>query len=219
MTIKALTDLQGLKEKNVAELESIGITSVAQLAEAVKDDAKAKEIIKTLSGVGPKTLASWKTILAEEVVEEPVKKTEVVEAGEKAYTVKAKPELDGETADALAKRALISGRRPAFKRQEWFRYAKLGEKWRKPKGIHSKAKRCLKRRAPNVDIGFRGPASVRNLHPSGFEEVLVHNVDGLEGIDPKKQAVRIGGTVGTKKRMAIENRAEELGIRVLNRMV
>lgn len=219
MTIKALTDLQGLKEKNVAELESIGITSVAQLAEAVKDDAKAKEIIKTLSGVGPKTLASWKTILAEEVVEESVKKTEVVEAGEKAYTVKAKPELDGETADALAKRALISGRRPAFKRQEWFRYAKLGEKWRKPKGIHSKAKRCLKRRAPNVDIGFRGPASVRNLHPSGFEEVLVHNVDGLEGIDPKKQAVRIGGTVGTKKRMAIENRAEELGIRVLNRMV
>lgn len=219
MTIKALTDLQGLKEKNVAELESIGITSVAQLAEAVKDDAKAKEIIKTLSGVGPKTLASWKAVLADETVEESAKKTEVVEAGEKAYTVKAKPELDGETADALAKRALISGRRPAFKRQEWFRYAKLGEKWRKPKGIHSKAKRCLKRRAPNVDIGFRGPASVRNLHPSGFEEVLVYNVDGLEGVDPKKQAVRIGGTVGTKKRMAIENRAEELGIRVLNRMV
>lgn len=218
MTIKALTDLQGLKENNVAELESIGITSVAQLAEAVKDDAKAKEIIKTLSGVGPKTLAAWKTALAEDVVEETAK-SEVVEAGEKAYTVKAKPELDGETADALAKRALISGRRPAFKRQEWFRYAKLGEKWRKPKGIHSKAKRCLKRRAPNVDIGFRGPASVRNLHPSGFEEVLVYNVDGLEGIDPKKQAVRIGGTVGTKKRMAIENRAEELGIRVLNRMV
>lgn len=220
MTIKALTDLQGLKEKNVAELESIGITTVAQLAEAVKDDAKAKEIIKTLSGVGPKTLASWKAVLAEETVEEPAKKTsEVVEAGERAYVVKAKPELDGETADALAKRALISGRRPAFKRQEWFRYSKLGEKWRKPKGIHSKAKRCLKRRAPNVDIGFRGPASVRNLHPSGFEEVLVYNVDGLEGIDPKKQAVRIGGTVGTKKRMAIENRAEELGIRVLNRMV
>ena len=70
-----------------------------------------------------------------------------------------------------------------------------------------------------MDIGFRGPASVRNLHPSGFEEVLIHNVDGLEGIDPKKQAVRIGGTVGTKKRMAIENRAAELGISVLNRMV
>ena len=56
-------------------------------------------------------------------------------------------------------------------------------------------------------------------HPSGFEEVIIYNVDGLEGIDPKKQAVRIGGTVGTKKRIAIEDRADELGIRVLNRMV
>ena len=114
---------------------------------------------------------------------------------------------------------MISGRRPAFKRQEWFRYSKLGEKWRKPKGIHSKMKRGLKRRPPMVDIGFRGPKSVRDLHPSGFEEVMVYNVDGLEGIDPKKQAVRIGGTVGTKKRIAIEDRADELGIRVLNRMV
>ena len=69
------------------------------------------------------------------------------------------------------------------------------------------------------DIGFRGPVAARDLHPSGFEEVLVYNVDGLEGIDPKKQAVRIGGTVGTKKRIAIEDRADELGIRVLNRMV
>ena len=70
-----------------------------------------------------------------------------------------------------------------------------------------------------VDIGYRGPAAVRNLHPSGFEEVMVYNVEGLEGIDPKTQAARIGGTVGTKKRIAIEDRADELGIRVLNRMV
>ena len=70
-----------------------------------------------------------------------------------------------------------------------------------------------------VDVGFRGPVAARDLHPSGFEEVMVYNVDGLENIDPKKQAVRIGGTVGTKKRMAIEDRADELGIRVLNRMV
>jgi large subunit ribosomal protein L32e len=80
-------------------------------------------------------------------------------------------------------------------------------------------KRSLKRRPPVVDIGFRGPITARNLHPSGFEEVLIHNIDGLENIDPKKQAVRIGGTVGTKKRIAIQDRADELGIRVLNRMV
>ena len=216
MTVKALTDLQGLKDKNVEELKAIGINNVAELAEAINDDEKVKEVIKSLSGVGPKTVNGWKAALAEADVEEaPAEEaaSEVVEAAAGQYVVKAKPELDEATTDALAKRAMISGRRPAFKRQEWFRYSKLG------KGIHSKMKRQLKRRPPMVDVGFRGPVAARDLHPSGFEEVLVYNVDGLEGIDPKKQAVRIGGTVGTKKRIAIEDRADELGIRVLNRMV
>jgi len=232
MTVKSLTDLPGLKPDNVKELETIGIKTVDELKVAVFDSVKVKEVIKNLSGVGPKTVESWKAVFdasesapAEaktKKVEEKKPETEIVEAAAEddgAYVVKAKPELSEETADALAKRAMISGRRPAFKRQEWFRYSKLGEKWRKPKGIHSKMKRQLKRRPPMVDIGFRGPVSVRNLHPSGFEEVLVYNVAGLENIDPKVQAARIGGTVGTKKRIAIEDRAAELGIRVLNRMV
>lgn len=230
MTVKSLTDLTGIKEANVAELASIGITSVDELKTALSDDAKVKEIIKTLSGVGPKTVDGWKkafsgeTAVSAEVKKEskkaePKEKVEVEVVENEGYVVKAKPELSEEMTDALAKRALISGRRPAFKRQEWFRYSKLGEKWRKPKGIHSKMKRQLKRRPPMVDIGYRGPISSRNLHPSGFEEVLVHNVQGLENINPKVQAVRIGGTVGTKKRIAIEDRAAELGIRVLNRMV
>jgi large subunit ribosomal protein L32e len=219
MTVKALTDLPGMTADNVKELSAMGIESVADLSAAVKDDGKVKEIVKTLSGVGPKTVAGWKAALEGSESVEAAKPAEIVEAGERPYVVKAKPELSPETADALAKRAVISGRRPAFKRQEWFRYSKLGEKWRKPKGIHSKMKRRLKRRPPMVDIGYRGPAAVRNLHPSGFEEVMVYNVEGLEGIDPKTQAARIGGTVGTKKRIAIEDRADELGIRVLNRMV
>lgn len=233
MTVKEFKDLPGFKDANLAELESIGITTVDQLKEAVNDSDKAKEIIKTLSGVGPKTVENWvkafnsteapKAAKAEAPkaakTEAPKaeEKTEIVEAG--AYTVQPKPELDDETVDALAKRAIISGKRPAFKRQEWFRYKMLGEKWRRPKGIHSKMKRGLKRRPPMVEVGYGGPAKARGLHPSGFEEVLVYNVDDLENIDPKKQAVRIGGTVGTKKRITIEDRAKELGIRVLNRMV
>lgn len=220
MTVKNLTDLKGLADKNVDELKGIGINNVAELKEALNDDEKLKTVIKTCSGVGPKTVNAWKVAL-ERADEAPKaeEKTEVVETTEGAYVVKLKPELSDCTADALAKRAMISGRRPAFKRQEWFRYSKLGENWRKPKGIHSKMKRGLKRRPPMVEIGYRGPAEVRGLHPSGFEEVLVYNVEGLENIDPKKQAVRVGGTVGTKKRIAIEDRADELGIRVLNRMV
>ena len=77
----------------------------------------------------------------------------------------------------------------------------------------------LKYRPSKVRIGFRGPREVRGLHPSGFEEVIVYNVTDLEGIDPKKQAVRIGSTVGTKKRLKIAEKAEELKIRILNMQV
>jgi Ribosomal protein L32E len=234
--IKTFKELPGFKDENESELAAIGIANVQDLASALQDDGKVKEVIKGLSGVGPKTVEKWKDLLGSDAkpakaakAEEPKtkkKETEIVETEVEivddevdVYIPKAKPELDDATVDALAKRAIISGRRPAFKRQEWFRYSKLGEKWRRPKGIHSKMKRNLKRRPPVVDIGFRGPRAARYLHPSGFEEVLVHNVDGLENIDPKVQAVRIGGTVGTKKRIQIEDRAAELGIRVLNRMV
>ena len=220
MSVKEFKDLPGFKDANVAELESIGITSVEQLKDAVNDEEKSKQIIKTLSGVGPKTVENWKNAFdskeAAKAAKTDAPKAEVVEAG--AYTVEPKPELSEEQIDALAKRAVISGNRPAFKRQEWFRYQKLGEAWRRPRGIHSKMRRGMKRRPPMVEIGYRGPALVRDLHPSGFEEVLVYNVEGLENIDPKTQAARIGGTVGVKKRIAIENRAKELGIRVLNKM-
>jgi large subunit ribosomal protein L32e len=74
----------------------------------------------------------------------------------------------------------------------------------------------LKYRPSKVRVGFRGPKTVRGLHASGFEEVMIHTVKELEIINPKKQAVRIGGTVGTKKRLDIAKRAGELDIRVLN---
>jgi len=232
MTVNKFTDLTGLKEEHVAVLAKKGYNTPADLGKALDDDEKVKELITDLDGVGPKTVLKWKEEFAASPEAKPKtetavakaddKKVEVVDekAKEKVYVPNIKPELDKETVGELAKRALISGRRPAFKRQEWFRYKKLEDSgWRRPKGIHSKMKRNLKRRPAVVDIGFRGPVSVRNLHPSGFEEVLVYNLDDLEGIDKKKQAIRVGGTVGTKKRIAIQERAETLGIRILNRMV
>ncbi|MGB2346470.1 MAG: eL32 family ribosomal protein, partial [Candidatus Poseidoniaceae archaeon] len=60
-------------------------------------------------------------------------------------------------------------------------------------------------------------ASARGLHPSGFREVMVHNLNDLETIDPETQAARIGHTVGGRKRENIHARADELGIRILNR--
>ena len=53
------------------------------------------------------------------------------------YKPRQKPVLDPETKD-LSKRNRMSNKRPKFKRQNWFRYKSLGDKWRRPRGIHSK---------------------------------------------------------------------------------
>ncbi|HEY7587988.1 MAG TPA: 50S ribosomal protein L32e [Thermoplasmata archaeon] len=135
------------------------------------------------------------------------------------YEPKLKPALDEATKRLLALRRLKAAQRPKFRRQEWFRYRKFGDEWRKPQGGQSKLRRHFGYRWNLPSIGYRGPRRVRGLHPSGFEEVLVHNPNQLEGLDPAKQAVRIAHGVGTRKRELIEKACEEKGLRVLNRMV
>lgn len=140
-------------------------------------------------------------------------------AEEKKIAPKLKPELDDETRAALEERRAIKKRTPNFRREEWFRYKKLSRSgWRRPDGITSKMRRHFKYRPNVVSIGYGSPVAARGLHPSGFEEVPVHNVAGLDQIDPKKQAARVGGSVGARKREAIEKEADKRNIRVLNRM-
>jgi large subunit ribosomal protein L32e len=128
-----------------------------------------------------------------------------------------KPILSEEEVRLLKVRAEKKKREPEFVRQESWRYVRIKPNWRRPRGIDSKMrlKRAGKHKLPN--IGYKGPELVRGIHPSGFREKLVCNVRDLEGVDPSRVAVRIGATVGRRKRMEIIKRADELGIKVLNR--
>jgi len=132
------------------------------------------------------------------------------------FTPKQKPKLAAERRQLLRLRRRISDKRPRFLRDEWFRHPRLGMKWRKPQGDHSKMRTHWRYRTNVPSIGYRGPVDVRGLHPSGFEEVLVHNPGQLQGLDPGRQAVRIGSGVGLRKRALIQAAAEEKGLRVLN---
>jgi large subunit ribosomal protein L32e len=137
---------------------------------------------------------------------------------EKIHVARQKPKLDDETKAALAFRKAQLKKQPAFRRQEWFRYRRLARTgWRKPKGNDSSMRKNRKYRPPMARIGFGKLASVRGLHPSGFREVMVHRPDDLDAIDPNTEAARVGARVGGRKRAIIHERADELGIRVLNR--
>ncbi|WP_281194944.1 50S ribosomal protein L32e [Halorubrum sp. F4] len=124
------------------------------------------------------------------------------------------PELDEETARALAQKHREG--KPQFNRQDYHKKKRIPTSWRKPRGGLSKQRRRMKAKGPVVEAGFRSPTASRDLHPSGFEEVRVHNTDDLEGVDGDTQAVRIASKVGGRKRELIEDEAEERDIRVLN---
>ncbi len=127
-----------------------------------------------------------------------------------------KPNLSKEEKRLLKEKIKAARTRHEFRRQEWFRYKRLGTSWRKPRGKHSKLREHQARRPGVVDAGYRGPRVVRGLHPSGFREVMVYNEKDLLKLEPTREAARIGSTVGGKKRETIEEKARELSIRVLN---
>ncbi len=117
----------------------------------------------------------------------------------------------------LQLRAKANKKRPKFIRHESWRYKKLKSNWRRPRGIDSKIRKKMKGALDHPNVGYRNPRKVRGLHASGFEEVLVHNVKELEKVNSRKQVVKIGHDVGRRKRVMLQDRADELSILILNR--
>ena len=168
----------------------------------------------------------------EEVVEEAVEEESTEDSSEEEYededwddedldevhVARQKPVLSDDLKAALALRAAQKKATPSFRRTEWFRYKRLSRSgWRKPHGMDNKQRRNYRYRGSLVRIGHGKVNAASGLHPSGFEEVMVHNSSDLDQIDAETQAARVGATVGGRKREVIHSRADELGIRVLNR--
>ena len=118
--------------------------------------------------------------------------------------------------ELLEKRKKVSEHRPRFVRQESWRYDRLSENWRKPKGKDNKMRLQVSGVPRLVKVGYRSPKDARGLHPSGYTDNLVYNINDLLSLNPKKDAVRIGHNVGKLKRGVILSKSIELGIKVLN---
>ena len=213
---KSLEDLKGLSKEDLTKVKGVGPKTADAILEGLASEGKeAEDKVEVVEKAAAKTKgkAAKEAKRAQKAEEKP----EIVEP-EAVYKPKIKAELSPELARALQIRKMRADQEPGFKKYHWwYSGGRVKEAWRAPKGTLNKQRRGFKYRPPRVKVGYGKPAMTRGLHPSGFEEVLVHNVNELSLIDdPKTQAARIGGTVGAKKAKDIESKAAERQIRVLN---
>ena len=87
--------------------------------------------------------------------------------------------------ELLTARKKVAQKRPNFVRQESWRYDRLAENWRKPKGKDNKMRKQKSGMPAIVKVGYRGPRAARGLHPSGYRDNVVHNTAELSNLDPK----------------------------------
>ena len=101
-----------------------------------------------------------------------------------------------------------------FKQQDYFRYKKLGIKWRKPRGRQSKLRLGKGGSGRKPSVGY------------GTEKTKMHMIKGLRvfnirtasqlGSLPENSGIFISGSVGSKKAVEIYKAASEKGFTVLN---
>ncbi|MEM7813380.1 MAG: eL32 family ribosomal protein [Candidatus Aenigmatarchaeota archaeon] len=107
-------------------------------------------------------------------------------------------------------------RRSRFLRYEWFKCKKLGMKWRRPVGLHSKMRQGRKGKPPKVNAGF-GHAAARRGMVGGYFPVVVQNVADLARIDREKQAAVLASGLGLRTVAEIVMKAEQCGVVILNK--
>lgn len=103
-----------------------------------------------------------------------------------------------------------------FTRQNSHKQNRVPSSWRKARGKHSQVRLNKKHAKDMPKPGYQAPKAVRGLHPSGYEDVLVHRPEDLEELNPDEEAARIASKVGGRKREAIMAKADDLGVTVLN---
>mmetsp|Transcript_8064 Transcript_8064/g.9379 ORF Transcript_8064/g.9379 Transcript_8064/m.9379 type:complete len:137 (+) Transcript_8064:50-460(+) len=119
----------------------------------------------------------------------------------------------------LVKKTIVKKRTKKFIRHQADQFKRIARSsWRKPKGIDGRVRRRFKGAIPMPSIGYGSDKKTRNVHPNGFQSVVVNNVAELEMLmmHNRTYAATIAHSVSTRGRQEIVSRAEALAIRVTN---
>ncbi|MGQ4911406.1 MAG: 50S ribosomal protein L32e [Candidatus Thorarchaeota archaeon] len=237
-----LSDIPGIGDKLEEKLREAGVKTVLNLSRAKPDKLAAK--VDGLSAKRAESLiaAAQELIPAKEekkpakkkakpteekpkakpkkVEKEEPKKPKKAKKAPKAKPKKTKVEVPARV-KAIDQRVLRVAQNkkkymPRFRHEQAHRWTRVGDSWRKVRGIDSATRQKRKGRVAMVSSGYRTPKITRHLHPSLYEEVHVYRPADLEGLNPELHAIRIGATVGERKRQAILEVADKREFRVLN---
>lgn len=121
-----------------------------------------------------------------------------------------------DTKRLLELRKKIKSTKPDFVVKESHYVTALNKRWRFPRGRHSKVRQEHNGRPALVTAGYGSPKAVRGLHPSGLEEVLVHNSVELLSLNPVQQGAVLSSGLGGRKKLSLLTLATEKRIPVLN---
>jgi large subunit ribosomal protein L32e len=169
--------------------------------------------IKALIGAGYRTVDDLRNVSADELATNAGLDADIAQQIAQELPLYKHKEISSEHKHLLVVRK--RHKKPWFKRDDYEKKKKLSSSWRKPRGLFNKMRRGFPDKGAVVQVGYGAPTATRGFHPSGFEEVLVTCYADLEEVQPD-QAVRIGRTVGARKRQIILERAFAKGLKVLN---
>ncbi len=118
--------------------------------------------------------------------------------------------------DLAELRKKLKKKNPEFRQRDAHKLKKLKYAWRRPKGIHNKLRMRFKGKGNSVSIGYRNPVEIRDLHPSGFQPIIVNNLKDLQSINKEKQGALLSSRLGIKSKIKLLKKAEEFNVIVLN---
>jgi large subunit ribosomal protein L32e len=119
------------------------------------------------------------------------------------------------TMDLLKLKAKMNAKRPQFKHYDAHKRKEVNPAWRKPKGLHNKMRKGVWGRPATVNVGYRSPVAIRNMHRNGLFPVLVNTLSEIAKIDAKAQGALIGHVGGRAKKLLLTE-CKQKNITVLN---
>jgi len=117
--------------------------------------------------------------------------------------------------ELLKLKAKINAKRPKFRHFDAHKRKEVNPSWRKPRGLHNKMRKGVWGRPATVNVGYRSPAAIREMHRNGLFPVLVNTLAQVGAIEAKTQGAIIGHVGGRVKKLLLHE-CRQKKITVLN---